>query len=246
MGMHFGVVASELTLAELLTAIGEKLPRMIDHGAIASLGDIEGATDEGFDLVVGDLEGRGYLLDSSYLLSGGEPDLIAAIASSSGKLIVGCGAETVSGTFYCVAARGDKLLRHYYQCNADLAVPFSSGTPFPSEPTSPLDDLYGGGFWTVLKDLGFDYERWEAESPKRRICWTADYLETRQPFPFAGPHSAAVDAHRNRHLLAKKDRPPIVLRMTHPTTGEVIDVPTRARIGDTEPATTKKPWWRFW
>jgi len=188
MGMHFGILASELPSASLLTAIDSRLPRLLDQGPFSSLKDFRGAHDEGWDLAVGDLEGRGYMLDSSFLLSGMEPDLIADIAASSGKLLVGCGAETVSGSFYCVVVRGSDVRRHYFQCNADLAKPYSFGEPFPTEKKFPLDDLNGTGLLAVLKSFGFDYDRWMAEAEKRRVMWTADFfLKRSRPLTAAAP-----------------------------------------------------------
>jgi hypothetical protein len=126
MGMHFGVLAAELPARALLERLDAYVPRFLDRGTVSSLRafDLHEAThDEGWDLAIGELEGKAYLLDPLFLLSGMKPDLIAALAASSGKLVIGCGAETVSGTFYCVVARGDEVLRHYFQCNSTLAEP---------------------------------------------------------------------------------------------------------------------------
>jgi len=243
MGLHFGVLAGELSAAALVAEIGARAPRMVEQGPLASLAGFKSANDDGWDLAVGDLDGRGYILDESWAISGSEPDLVADIAASTGALLVGCGGETVSGTFYCVVAQGSKILRHYYHCETELAEPYSVGPPFPSERSAPLDDLQGAGFWEVMKSLGFDLPRWEIEAEKRRVTWTADYLETNQAFPCKGPLAAAIDHHRQKYLLKPEDRPPLTIRLTD-SMGQVIDVATGARAS--APAKPRKPWWRFW
>src|SRR5262249_489493 len=155
-----------------------------------------------------------------------------------------CGAETVSGTFYCLVARGTQIIRHYYHCHSSLAVPYSFGETLPSEKNASFDDLYGAGFWALLNDLGFDYERSTPEAPKPSVTWTADWVVKKEPFPGPGPLGPATKKHGETHSLEPADRPSIKIRMTDPRTGQVTELDTGVQLDGTRKR--KKPWWRFW
>jgi hypothetical protein len=197
--------------------------------------------DGGWDVLVGDLEDRSYLIDPSFILSGSEPDLLAAIAAESGKLVMGFGGETVSGTFYCFIARGPEILRHYFHCHSALAQPYSFGGPLPNETPGSFEDLYGAGFLGQATRLGFNYDKWSAIGSKRRFTWTADYLFQKGPSPCSGPLSDAVRNHDEANRLKPEDRPSLKIRVTQG--GKVTELDTGIRLDGTR---TKKPWWRFW
>ena len=244
MGMHFGFIAAELPAAELVAQLDARVPRFNDRGEIESFAEIgSGTHDEGWDVVAGDLDGRGYLLDPSYLLSGMEPDLLAGIAAATDKLVIGCCAETVSGSFCCLVARGSEVLRHYYHCHSALDAPYSFGTPLPTEGASPLEHINGDGFLALQRHFGFDYERWSKTGPMRRITWTPQWLRDQAPSP-SGPLADAVKQHDQAHQLKREERPSIKLRMTDPQTGKVTEIDTGMRLDGSR--TRKKPWWRFW
>jgi hypothetical protein len=59
--------------------------------------------DEGWVLAIGERDGRALLLDTSMVFSE-EADLILAMSERLG-LVVGAGAETLSGTYWLTAAR---------------------------------------------------------------------------------------------------------------------------------------------
>src|SRR5262249_44455236 len=134
-----------------------------DRGAIDSVDAVPPqSTDEGFWAAAGEYAGRAYVLDGSALLAGMEPDLVADLAAASGALVVGCGAETVSGPYYLVAARGGQVLRHFYACYATLAAAYDRGDRLPTEASHPLDgDLNGDGLFAALYYLGFDPLSWQ-------------------------------------------------------------------------------------
>jgi hypothetical protein len=224
MGMHFGVVVSDVDSTRLINALDALAPRFSDRGPLASVEDLDMSGEE---LAVGDADGRSCLLDGAYMLSS-DADLLSRVAVSTGGLVIGAGAETVSGTFYLVVARGDQLIRHYFQCDSDLARPYSVGEPVAGESGAALDDIDGAGLSAVLAAHGFDYDRWRARGPKRKVTWTADHLAHGGPTPWAGPADAALERHRSAHQLAPGTEPPITVQV---------------RVA---PAPPKKPWWRFW
>jgi hypothetical protein len=89
MEMHFGVLTSELTSAQLFAILEKLAPTFVPSNPVQSIADVslsDLAADEGWGLIAGDVDGRGVIIDSSYLLSGSEPDLIAYLARETGKL----------------------------------------------------------------------------------------------------------------------------------------------------------------
>jgi hypothetical protein len=129
MGMHFGVLVADMSWPDLLVRLETQTGVFIDQGIVEDLDEFDLAPEgKDFLLLAGELDGKAYLFDTSFFLSG-TPDFITNIAADSGKLVIGCGAETVSGTYYLVVARGEEVLRHYYNCFtfADFAgVPSST------------------------------------------------------------------------------------------------------------------------
>jgi hypothetical protein len=227
MGMHFGVVAADVPSAKLIEAFDALAPRFSDRGPLASLDELYVSGENEWELAAGDVNGHGCIVDGTFILSS-DADLLVRVAAATEGLVIGCGAETVSGTFYLVAARGHELLRHYFHCNADLARPYSSGNPLPGESTSRLDDIDGGGMLAVLAAHRIDYEAWLARAAKRKVSWSSDYLEQGDGAPWKGAAEAALERHRTEHRLATGKAPPIKVEV---------------RVA---PAPVKKPWWRFW
>lgn len=227
MGMHFGVMAADVPSARLIEALDGLAPRFSDRGPLASLDELDVSGENEWELGAGDMDGYSCIVDGTFMLSS-DADLIARVAASTQGLVIGCGAETVSGTFYLVAARDDELLRHYFQCNTDLARPYSWGNPLAGESGARLDDVDGAGMRAVLAASGIDYERWLARAAKRKVTWSADYLEQDGPAPWTGSAAAALERHRAEHRLAP---------------GAVS--PIRAEVRVAQPP-AKKPWWRFW
>jgi hypothetical protein len=172
-----------------------------------------------------------------------EPDLLADIAAETGKLIIGCGGESVSGTFYWLMVRGTEVQRHFYTCHSELARPYSFGAPIsPSENWDGVENSWGMGFLGALQRLGFNYEQWAAVGTKRRMTWTADCLLQKKPFPCRGPLSAAVNRQRETNPLEPENRPSLKIRVGH--AGNVTEIDTGIRLDGS--AVRKKPWWRFW
>ncbi len=236
MGVHFGILASEIPTAELFAILEKLYPTFIEGERVATFAEVdvrELAVDEGWGLIAGDIDGRALIVDSSYMLSSA-PDLIAHLARETGKLVFGASGETVSGSFTYIVARGDKLLRHYDQCNMSVKRSYSTGEPFACERAVALDDIDGRGMWAMLDELGFDFDRWDSQAPKRRVLWKTDVNDV-----MGGPLAEAIKAHRELHAYAKGEEPKIGIQIRDLGDGQFgFDIATT-------PA-PKKPWWRFW
>lgn len=214
MGLHHGYLVADLPWPTLFALLQQRTGRFADRGPIDSIDAVPAqSTDDGWWLAAGEYAGRAYVFDTSWLLSGAEPDLIAGLAAESGALVIGCGAETVSGSYYLVAARGRRMLRHFYGCRASLAVPYSEGEPFPTEAQRPIDgDLNGDGLFAALGQFGFDPLAWQDgqyddahPGYRRLVVYTADDFPPGAP-P-RGPLAQAVAEHERLHTLPPERRP---------------------------------------
>ncbi len=81
--MHFGILVAEMRWPELLRHLEARTGRFIDRGEVEDPDRINWRNDDGFVWIAGELEDKVYLLDTSYLLSGMEPDFVAALAANS-------------------------------------------------------------------------------------------------------------------------------------------------------------------
>jgi hypothetical protein len=157
MGMHFGILAANApwpTVQSNLSRIGEIRPAGPSH-------DFEKLKSENTDcflLVAGEYVGKAYVMDESFMLSMAYPDFIVALSDELACRIVGCGAETVSGSFDFNLADKGALERLYHQCNMSISQPFALGTPMVCEKTIPYDQLDGEGLVAALREAGFDYD----------------------------------------------------------------------------------------
>jgi hypothetical protein len=242
MGMHFGFVVADVPASKLVAALDEIAPQFVDHGPITSLEEIEAFAETGWELAVGDLGDRCCLFDGTYTIAS-DADLIARVAARTGGLVIGCSAETVSGSFDLVVARGERLLRHYSQCDSSLTEPYSMGDAMPGEDPDELDDIDGAGLMAVAAAHGFDYERWYEQSAKRKLVWNARHLEGSAHLPWKGAQAAALDKHHAAYAHPPGEEPKIGLLMR-----EIPAQPARPprQLFDQATSPSKKPWWRFW
>jgi hypothetical protein len=209
--MHFGVIAGRVSLDVLLRVFGEVGLELRQVRPLDRLEDAPQDRDATY-VIAGERDGASYLIDQSMLLSAGQADLLAAAADRTGVLVVGCGAETVSGTFWFSAFDGPDLLRMFWMCRSDLALPFSDGRPFQSEASHPLDmDWDGDGIFAALSELGFDYNAWLAVGPYRLLTLEKLAELTHQPL------EDALKEHCKRHQLAPEERPEISVVQRAPT-----------------------------
>jgi len=234
MGMHFGIIAGRVPLGALLQTFRElgselRLVRQLDR-----LEDVPQDRNADY-MIAGEHNGSSYLIDESMLLSAGKADLLAAASDRTGALVVGCGAETVSGTFWFNAFEGQHLLRMFWMCRSDLAAPFSAGQPFQSEATHPLDmDWDGDGIFAALGELGFDYNAWLAAGPYQLLV-----LE-KAGGPANQPLEDALREHWERHKLAPSERPRISVVRRPPAKGAPFRAPSDP---SRSPASGKRTLW---
>jgi hypothetical protein len=201
--MHFGIIAGRVSLDAILQAFHESGAELLRVKPLERLEDAPQDRSATY-IIAGEHAGSSYLIDESMLLSAGQADLLAAVADRTGALVVGCGAETVSGTFWFSAFNGRDLLRIFWMCRSDLAAPFSDGRPFQSEATHPLDmDWDGDGIFAALGELGFEYNSWLAAGPYQLLVLEKVAGPTNQPL------EDALTEHSKRHQLASDERPGI-------------------------------------
>jgi hypothetical protein len=170
--MHHGLVAvmadQRQLLAELELHAGEFL-----------LGDEEvtpyevglASDDDGWVTAIGERDGRSFLLDSSFVLSDA-PDMIISMSERLG-VVVGGGAETVSGSYWLTAARDGDLLRYVSVSHAGTTRGMAIGDALPTEAQHPIEDLNGGGLFAVLTWLDLDASGWLAAGPAYSLRYTA-------------------------------------------------------------------------
>jgi hypothetical protein len=193
MGMHFGILAAPCPWPALQAALREHA------GAIH---DAASTGDDGWVIEAGEHQGRAYLIDTSYLLSGGAPDLIVTLSKSIAGAVVGCYAETVSGSFGLVVAESGQLRRLYHACHSTLSEPLSIGEPLAAESAARLDDIDGEGLLAVLRQFGFDYDAFYASGQRDTYAFSErDDLET-------GEWQRAIDGHDARHAIPRNQQPP--------------------------------------
>jgi hypothetical protein len=227
MGMHFGIIAGRVSLDVLLEALRESWSALRRIKPLDRLEDAPQDRNATY-IIAGEQAGASYLIDESMLLSAGQTDLLAAAADRTGALVVGCGAETVSGTFWFSAFHGRDLLRMFWMCRSDLTAPFSEGRPLQSETTHPLDmDWDADGIFAALGELGFDYSAWLAAGPYQLLELEMADGPTTQPL------EDALKEHCKNHQLAVDQRPGICVVQRAP-----------ANIAPSQLATGKPTLWQ--
>ncbi|WP_433381368.1 hypothetical protein ACQPZX_16975 [Actinoplanes sp. CA-142083] len=176
MGMHFGLLAASATQQQLLAELER-------HTGDFRLGDEAAAPfevglasdDDGWVTAIGERDGRSFLLDTSYVLSD-SPDMIISMSERLG-VVVGGGAETVSGSYYLTVARDGDLLRHVFVLHAGMTRGMAIGDPLPTEAEHPVEDPDGDGLFAVLQWLDLDASAWLESGPAHSLR----YSGTRRP-----------------------------------------------------------------
>jgi hypothetical protein len=199
MGMHVGFITSDSDWPALHAALEARCGTLTDSGAISQ--------HEWFDLPPGEdvfhaatHEGRTYVLDPGLVLSSNS-DLIVEVAAELSCVVVGAGAETVSGSFWFSAADAGGLRRLHFNVASTLTEPFDVGDPMPSESSVRWDDIDGAGIFARLTDLGFAEDVLMSGSPEggRRVAWTTVQV------PPSGPLGAQVNEHCEQHRRPDAD-----------------------------------------
>ena len=195
MGMHHGFIVARSDWPSLHAALEARCGELDDREEIPP--------HRWFDLPPGEdvfhvatEDGTTYLLDPSMVLST-DPDLVAGLAAELSCLVVGGGAETVSGTFWLNAADGPDVLRLYFHVLATMTEPFELGDPMPSEATVDWTDVDGDGVLARVRDLGLGTGVLEhgPAVPGRGVAWVG--VEPVVP----GPLGAQVEQHCARHRV---------------------------------------------
>jgi hypothetical protein len=250
MSMHHGILAVELPWAELLARLSPRAGAFLDQGPVESIEALEldldpGDDDSAYRIVGGEHLGRSYVLDGSFRLTLHDPDFLLRLSEETGALVVGCGAETMSGSYSFLAARSGELLRYYYDCQALISEPFEEGDPLPTEAELPFDDFDGRGLLAGLAHFGFDYDGWYQGGLRRSFRYTpagADAAETL----VEGSLGMRRADHVIRYELPADQRPPIMMFTRDAVTGQIVaSQDTGLRLGDGK---TDDPevWKSFW
>lgn len=159
MGMHFGILAANTSWAALQRKLLHRAGEVSPAGDTRDFEHLKGQNTDLFVLVAGDYAGKAYVIDESFILSMAYPDLIVALSADVGGRVVGCGAETVSGSFNMTFADNGELKRLYHHCHMAISKPFQLGDPLPCERRVGYEQLDGEGLFAALSEAGFDYQR---------------------------------------------------------------------------------------
>jgi len=172
MGFHHGILAASASQAELLAELERHTGEFILGAPVGCPYDAEpAASDDGWRMAIGERDGRAFLLDSSMVISD-SPDMVVAMSARLGT-VVGCGAETVSGTYWLVAARDGALLRFVYVQHSGLTRGMAMGDPLPSEAEHPIEDFDGRGLLAAMATLGLDARPWLDAGPAVAVDYDA-------------------------------------------------------------------------
>jgi len=166
MGMHFGIVAACAPWRLALGALRELTGDFLERGMVHYIGDWDLRTArQGFSVVGGEFESKSYLLDSSMLLAT-DFDLLVDLSRKLRSIVVGCCAETLSGSYFWTSADCGVVSRLYGVCRSAIQQPFQVGGPLATESEFPLEDSDGTGFMRALRHLGFCYSGWTSRGSK--------------------------------------------------------------------------------
>lgn len=171
MGMHMGFVAATCSVAQLLAELSRHTGDFTVGETVANTADAaHGRVGEEWALVLGGSESTSFLLDSSMMIST-NGDLLQLVSARLG-LVVGAGAETVSGTCWLTAARGGHLLRHAFASTSALEIGMELGEPLPSEADCPINQPDGDGVFPAMASLGLDPRPWLLSGPAQQVRYT--------------------------------------------------------------------------
>lgn len=249
MGMHFGILVADLPGSTFFPLLFEKTGRFLDRGPVEDIDELDlDPTDEGHLIVAGEHEGRSYVLDTSFLMSMTGADFVAELSKETGALVIGCGAETTSGSYSFVAVRDGVVLRHYFDCQAFLAEPLDEGELLPTEEDLAFDEQDGKGLIKALAHFGFDFDGWYYGGQRHLYLYTGEeskYSEERGTLA-RGPLAERLEEHYAQFALAEHERPTIMMFTRDAVTGQIVSSQdTGLRFGDAE-ISNPEFWDRFW
>jgi hypothetical protein len=192
MGMHHGILAASASQAELLAELARHAGEFVVGAPVASPYDAEpAAMDWGWRMAIGERDGQAFLLDSSMVMSD-SADMLVAMSARLGT-VVGCGAETVSGSYWLTAAQDGGLLRFVFVQHAGMTRGMAMGDPLASEAEHPIEDFDGEGLLAAMATLGLHARAWLDAGP----AVVVDYDGAR--FPEDGPIERVRSTHYEQY-----------------------------------------------
>jgi hypothetical protein len=250
MGMHFGILVADLPWSEFFSLLSSKTGRFLDQGPVDNLDELDlDPTSEGNLIVAGEYRGKSYVLDTSMMMSMTGADFVAELSEEADALVIGCGAETTSGSYAFLAVRSGEVLRRYFDSQAFLSEPLDEGDDLPTEEDQPLEDLDGKGLIAALAHFGFDFDGWYKEGGRRQYVYTADESkssEEERGVLVKGPLAERMNEHYGEYALPDDERPTIMLYTRDAVTGQIVSTQdTGLRFGDEE-LSDPEFWNRFW
>ncbi|HCT80369.1 MAG TPA: hypothetical protein DGT23_28160 [Micromonosporaceae bacterium] len=180
MGLHCGYIVATASQTDLLEELSRHTGEFTVDTVVERAEDTELDPGE-VDLMLGELDGRAFLVDTSMFLSD-SPDMIVAMSARLGT-VVGCGAETVSGSYWLTAARAGELQRYIFVSHAGMTRGMAMGDPLPSEDKHPLVDISGEGVFAAMAVLGLDPSPWLDSGPASVVKY--DYSREAEDGPIA-------------------------------------------------------------
>jgi len=180
MGMHQGYIVATASQTDLLDELSRHTGEFTAGAVVERTADAE--LDPGqFDLLLGEIDGGAVLVDTSMILSH-SPDLIVTMSARLGT-VVGCGAETVSGSYWLIAARDGTPLRYVFVSHAGMTRGMAMGEPLPSEDEHPVEDISGDGVFAAMAAFGLDPSGWLESGPATVVAY--DFSRSPQDGPIA-------------------------------------------------------------
>ena len=192
MGMHFGILAARCPLSQLEPVLS----------GFGSFTPFEPADAQPDDALIGEYGGQSFMQEALCELTA-HGDFIVQLSERLGTLVIGCGAETTSGSAWLFAAEAGRLWRAHWACDMELSEPYDTGDWGRDV---ALDDLDGEGLTTLLRRAGFEYDAFLENFSVRRFE-TLPTLELPD-----GPVMRNIEAHRSAHRLPEQRVPQLVLR----------------------------------
>ena len=171
MAMHFGILAAGAPMGPFVAALQQQIGGIAPGERRGTLEAVHPDDDaDVWHLGIGERDGATYLCDISSMVSA-DADVVVETSRLLQATVVGCGAETGSGTFWFYAARGGTLLHGYWMCFSSVDVPWLAGTPLPDQILEEMPDPAGAGLMKALRSVGFDYEAWARRSDLSDLIW---------------------------------------------------------------------------
>lgn len=213
MGMHFGILAANAPWPLLHEKLSRRVGELRAAGPATDLEKIQADHPDCFVLLAGEYAGKAYVADSSFMVSVAYPDLIVALSSDIGDVVVGCGAETVSGSFDLILADRSELKRLFHHCHMEISRAFELGQPLSCESSVSYEQLDGDGLFAALREAGFDYQNFSEKGT--HSCYLFRPEDDMFKEIGTGPLGKRLQEHKDRFKWPPGQAPqPMLVRRT--------------------------------